>query len=94
MRKWKSEKVNSVVASQNESSSMVRVIKYVENQQNDAGEEGQGRIKLKGKEKVGVDDEVRGGGGSYEPLVCHKCKGTGHMAKDCRTNWPLERGGR
>jgi hypothetical protein len=54
-------------------------------------DEWQLRARLKGKEIMGVED-VKVGEKSYVPLVCHKCKGTGHMARDCRSNWQAERG--
>jgi hypothetical protein len=88
------ESENSVVGGQkDESSSVVPIIKDVENQQNTEEEEGQERMKLKGKEKVGADEGVMGEK-PYVSLVRHKCKGIGHMATDCRANWPGERGGR
>jgi hypothetical protein len=51
-------------------------------------EEGFGRNGMKGKEVL------RGEGEKQGPVICHKFKGTGHFARDCRSNWPMERGGR
>jgi hypothetical protein len=55
-------------------------------------DEGHVRIRMKGKEVMSGEDEKQGDK-SYGHMVC--CKGTsGHFARDCRSNWPMERGGR